>query len=118
MLCWDNFQSKKRFNDCLCGNGQLREEIDSLRNEHKRFECLYKKLEKEVRDQRGDMGEVIERSTAAYDARHASNHYSCFVIFINVHVVGPLAFTKLIAFFMLINWVDIFDRFNKHRRRN
>nr|KAG5696204.1 hypothetical protein BaRGS_021689 [Batillaria attramentaria] len=48
---------------------QLRDEIESLRNEHKRFETLYKKLEKELRACRREMGEVIEKSTAAYDAR-------------------------------------------------
>ena len=63
------FQAKKRFNDCLCKNAQLRDEIESLRNEHKRFETLYKKLEKELRSLRREMGEVIEKSTAAYDAR-------------------------------------------------
>lgn len=62
-------QAKKRFNDCLCRNSQLRDEIESLRNEHKRFETLYKKLEKELRALRREMGEVIEKSTSAYDAR-------------------------------------------------
>jgi len=62
-------QSKKRFNQCLCRNAQLRDEIESLRNEHKRFETLYKKLEKELRSLRREMGEVIEKSTSAYDAR-------------------------------------------------
>ena len=66
---WSRFQSKKRFNDCLCKNAQLRDEIESLRNEHKRFETLYKKLEKELRNLRREMGEVIEASTSAYDAR-------------------------------------------------
>lgn len=62
-------QAKKRFNDCLCTNAQLRDEIESLRNEHKRFESLYKKLEKELRACRREMGEVIEKSTQAYDQR-------------------------------------------------
>ncbi|XP_076452028.1 outer dynein arm-docking complex subunit 1-like [Babylonia areolata] len=62
-------QAKKRFNDCLSKNSKLRDEIESLRNEHKRFENLYKKLEKELRSLRREMGDVIEKSTAAYDAR-------------------------------------------------
>lgn len=65
-------QAKKKFNDCLRTNAQLRDEIESLRNEHKRFETLYKKLEKELRSLRREMGEVIEKSTAAYDARDDS----------------------------------------------
>lgn len=64
-----SLQAKKRFNDCLSRNGQLRDEIESLRNEHKRFEIIYKKLEKELRALRRETGEVIEKSTAAYDAR-------------------------------------------------
>ncbi|ESO88792.1 hypothetical protein LOTGIDRAFT_218971 [Lottia gigantea] len=62
-------QAKKKFNDNLTKNAKLRDEIESLRHEHKRFENLYKKLEKELRQIRREMGEVIESSTQAYDAR-------------------------------------------------
>ncbi|XP_048249157.1 coiled-coil domain-containing protein 63-like [Haliotis cracherodii] len=62
-------QSKKRFNDSLSDNAKLRDEIQGLRTEHKRFENLYKKLEKELRQLRRDMGEDIQSSTEAYDAR-------------------------------------------------
>ena len=66
LLC---FQSKKRFNDCLSLNAKLRDEIESHRNEHRRFENLYKKLEKELKNLRREMAEIIESSTAAYDQR-------------------------------------------------
>ncbi|CAL1535497.1 unnamed protein product [Lymnaea stagnalis] len=62
-------QAKKRFNDCLSQNAKLRDEIESHRNEHRRFENLYKKLEKELKNLRKEMAEVIESSTAAYDQR-------------------------------------------------
>ncbi|RUS82977.1 hypothetical protein EGW08_009262 [Elysia chlorotica] len=62
-------QTKKRFNDCLSLNAKLRDEIESHRNEHRRFENLYKKLEKELKNLRREMAEIIESSTAAYDQR-------------------------------------------------
>ncbi|XP_067659008.1 coiled-coil domain-containing protein 63-like [Haliotis asinina] len=62
-------QSKKRFNDSLSDNAKLRDEIQGLRTEHKRFENLYKKLEKELRQLRREMGGGIQSSTEAYDAR-------------------------------------------------
>ncbi|BFZ23745.1 hypothetical protein BsWGS_26784 [Bradybaena similaris] len=62
-------QAKKRFNDHLSQNAKLRDEIESHRNEHRKFETLYKKLEKELKNLRKEMAEVIEASTAAYDAR-------------------------------------------------
>jgi len=62
-------QSKKRFNDCLSYNAKLRDEIESHRTEHRRFENLYKKLEKELKNLRKEMAEIIESSTSAYDSR-------------------------------------------------
>jgi len=62
-------QTKKRFNDCLSDNAKLRDEIESHRTEHRRFENLYKKLEKELKNLRKEMAEVIESSTSAYDSR-------------------------------------------------
>ena len=50
-------------------NAKLRDEIESHRNEHRRFENLYKKLEKELKNLRREMAEIIESSTAAYDQR-------------------------------------------------
>ena len=40
-----------------------------MRSERVTFEGIYKKLEKELGDLKREMGEVIETSTAAYDAR-------------------------------------------------
>ncbi|CAG5135520.1 unnamed protein product [Candidula unifasciata] len=62
-------QAKKKFNSCLSYNAKLRDEIEGHRNEHRKFETLYKKLEKELKNLRKEMAEVIEASTAAYDAR-------------------------------------------------
>ena len=67
------FQAKKKFNESLSENAKLRDEIESLRCEHKRFETLFKKLEKELKMLRREMGEVIESSTQAYDQRWESN---------------------------------------------
>lgn len=59
----------KEFNDTLSSNADLRTEIDSLRTERRRFEALYKKLLKELQRLREEIGEVIEASTQAYEAR-------------------------------------------------
>ena len=47
----------------------MREEIDHMRLGRDTFEGIYKKLEKQLTDCKREMGEVIETSTAAYDAR-------------------------------------------------
>uniref|UniRef100_A0A0B7B968 ODAD1 central coiled coil region domain-containing protein n=1 Tax=Arion vulgaris TaxID=1028688 RepID=A0A0B7B968_9EUPU len=62
-------QAKKRFNEYLGQNARLRDDIESYRNEHHKFESLYRKLEKELKNMRKDMAEVIESSTAAYESR-------------------------------------------------
>ncbi|KAI8507209.1 hypothetical protein Bbelb_145890 [Branchiostoma belcheri] len=62
-------RSTKGFNEALTRNAKLREEIDSLRTERARFEQLFKKLDKELKDTRKEIGETIESSTAAYDSR-------------------------------------------------
>ncbi|XP_074654306.1 outer dynein arm-docking complex subunit 1-like [Tubulanus polymorphus] len=59
----------KEFNNTLTQNGNLREEIDSLRVERKRYENLYRKLDKEIQQLRLEIGEVIDNSTTAYDSR-------------------------------------------------
>ena len=63
------FQSNNTFCKSLEKNKELREEIDSLRVERRRFENLFKKLEKELNQLRQEIGEVIDQSTQAYDAR-------------------------------------------------
>ncbi|XP_078682326.1 coiled-coil domain-containing protein 63-like isoform X2 [Branchiostoma floridae x Branchiostoma belcheri] len=57
------------FNDMLTENSSLREEIDHLRTERNVFDNLYKKLSKELNEKKKEMGEIIEQSTSAYDAR-------------------------------------------------
>jgi len=57
------------FSKSLEKNKEMREEIDSLRVERRRFENLYKKLEKELSQLRQEIGEVIDQSTQAYDSR-------------------------------------------------
>jgi predicted nuclease with TOPRIM domain len=50
-------------------NKKLREEIDNLRVERNRFDQIYKKLEKQRQQLQQEIGEVIDQSTQAYDAR-------------------------------------------------
>ncbi|XP_059808076.1 coiled-coil domain-containing protein 114 isoform X1 [Hypanus sabinus] len=59
----------RKFNTQLMKNGQLREQIDTLRVERRRFEQLHRKLEKDLLETRKEIGSVIDTSTAAYDAR-------------------------------------------------
>ncbi|XP_048029465.1 coiled-coil domain-containing protein 114 [Megalobrama amblycephala] len=58
-----------RFNEQLTKNSQLREELETLRMERVRFQQLHRRLEKVLQDVRKDIGEVIDMSTTAYDAR-------------------------------------------------
>ncbi|KAF6036165.1 CCDC114 [Bugula neritina] len=62
-------KSLKKFNAMLTGNADLRQEIDSLRVERKRFEGMHKKLDKELVSLRKQIAEEIDQSTVAYDAR-------------------------------------------------
>ena len=64
-----SIQANTRFNGALAENAKLRDSIDHMRSERVTFEGIYKKLEKELGDLKREMGEVIETSTAAYDAR-------------------------------------------------
>ncbi|XP_060708398.1 coiled-coil domain-containing protein 114 [Hemiscyllium ocellatum] len=59
----------RKFNTQLTRNGELREQIDTLRVERARFEQLQKKLGKELLEIRKEIGSVIDTSTAAYEAR-------------------------------------------------
>ncbi|XP_073771940.1 coiled-coil domain-containing protein 114 isoform X2 [Danio rerio] len=58
-----------RFNEQLTKNSQLREELETLRMERVRFQQLQRRLEKVLQDVRKDIGEVINMSTTAYEAR-------------------------------------------------
>ncbi|XP_078095867.1 coiled-coil domain-containing protein 114 [Mustelus asterias] len=59
----------RKFNTHLTRNGELREQIDTLRVERSRFQQLQKKLGKELLEIRKEIGFVIDTSTAAYEAR-------------------------------------------------
>ncbi|XP_030053637.1 outer dynein arm-docking complex subunit 1 isoform X2 [Microcaecilia unicolor] len=58
-----------KFNTQLVRNAKLRGEIDILRVDRSRFEQLYRRLEKELRETRKEISSVINDSTAAYVAR-------------------------------------------------
>lgn len=58
-----------KFNEALAHNKKLRDEIDNLRRERVVFDQIYKKLDKELQQKKGEMARVIEVSNIAYDAR-------------------------------------------------
>jgi len=58
-----------KFNEALAHNKDLRDEIDNLRRERVVFDQIYKKLDKELQQKKGEMARVIEVSNIAYDAR-------------------------------------------------
>eukprot|EP00128_Syssomonas_multiformis_P012257 Colp12_sorted_trinity150504_noHs@18467 len=58
-----------KFNESLAYNKRLREQIDDLRRERVVFDNIYKKLEKELAEQKKAMAEIIEASNQAYEAR-------------------------------------------------
>ncbi|KAL7408573.1 hypothetical protein ABVT39_025779 [Epinephelus coioides] len=58
-----------RFNEQLTKNGHLREEMQILHIERARFLQLHNRLDKELQDVRKKIGEIVNLSTAAYDAR-------------------------------------------------
>lgn len=62
-------QANIRFNDSLARNRQLRDQIDHTITERQVFEGLYKKLEKQMNENKQEIAEIIESSTASYDAR-------------------------------------------------
>ncbi|KAG7493384.1 hypothetical protein JOB18_007570 [Solea senegalensis] len=57
-----------RFNEQLTKNSRLREELQTLQIERVRFQQLHNRLDKELQEVRKKIGEVINLSTAAYDA--------------------------------------------------
>ncbi|KAL5492038.1 hypothetical protein EMCRGX_G017427 [Ephydatia muelleri] len=58
-----------RFNSSLAGNADLRQQIDHLRQERKVFEGIQRRHQRELADCKQRMGEIIEMSTLAYEAR-------------------------------------------------
>jgi len=47
----------------------MRDDIDSLRVERRRFEDLYKRLEKERQKLKEEIGQIIDEATQAHDQR-------------------------------------------------
>ncbi|KAJ8257645.1 hypothetical protein GJAV_G00188120 [Gymnothorax javanicus] len=62
-------RASTRFNKQLAKIGGLREELETLHVERNRFQQLYRRLVKELQDIRRDIGDAIDQSTSAYDAR-------------------------------------------------
>ncbi|XP_072239223.1 coiled-coil domain-containing protein 114 isoform X2 [Leuresthes tenuis] len=58
-----------QFNEQLAKNSHLKEELQSLHIERARFQQLHNRLNKELQEVRKKIGEMINSSTAAYDAR-------------------------------------------------
>ncbi|XP_031560443.1 coiled-coil domain-containing protein 63-like [Actinia tenebrosa] len=58
-----------KFNKALAENSECRSEIDNLRKERQYYENCHKKLDKVYQDYKRQASELIETSTAAYDAR-------------------------------------------------
>jgi hypothetical protein len=62
-------QKTTQFNNFLAKNAKLRDEIDHARKVRTIFEGEYRKLEGNLAELKKEMGEIIETSSAAYDAR-------------------------------------------------
>ncbi|XP_032238101.2 coiled-coil domain-containing protein 63 [Nematostella vectensis] len=62
-------QASKKFNASLAENWKLRERIDNQKVERSTFEARCKKLDNKIVEVKRQISEVIEASTAAYDAR-------------------------------------------------
>jgi len=62
-------QANRKFNHSLSENKDLRSDIDHMRTERTIFQNLYKKLDKNLNDNKDEIAKVIESSTSAYDAR-------------------------------------------------
>jgi len=58
-----------KFNEALAANKQLRNKIDSMRQERVVFDGIYKKLERELHEKKKEMSAIIEDSNNAYQAR-------------------------------------------------
>ncbi|KTF91103.1 hypothetical protein cypCar_00019512 [Cyprinus carpio] len=62
-------RSHAHFNEQMKINSQLRKDIELLHMQRTRFQQLYRKLEKVLQDIRKDIGEVVDKSATAYDAK-------------------------------------------------
>ncbi|XP_029288040.1 coiled-coil domain-containing protein 114 [Cottoperca gobio] len=62
-------RSLTRFNEQLTKNSHLREELQTHHIERVRFQQLHNRLDKELHGVRKKIGEIVNLSTVAYDAR-------------------------------------------------
>ena len=58
-----------KYNEALAHNKQLRLTIDDLRKERLVFDDIYKKLQVELEEKKREMGDIIEVSNKAFEAR-------------------------------------------------
>jgi len=65
-------KAQVKYNQLLSKNKAVRDEIDHLRKERVTFEGIYKKLEDELVEKKGEMASRIEVSNIAYEARDAA----------------------------------------------
>uniref|UniRef100_A0A3Q3FIR1 Outer dynein arm docking complex subunit 1 n=2 Tax=Kryptolebias marmoratus TaxID=37003 RepID=A0A3Q3FIR1_KRYMA len=62
-------RASTRFNEQVTKNSHLKEELRTLHIERARFQQLHNRLNKELQEVHKNIGEIINLSTAAYDAR-------------------------------------------------
>eukprot|EP00297_Palpitomonas_bilix_P000891 CAMPEP_0113874464 /NCGR_PEP_ID=MMETSP0780_2-20120614/4349_1 /TAXON_ID=652834 /ORGANISM="Palpitomonas bilix" /LENGTH=551 /DNA_ID=CAMNT_0000860241 /DNA_START=138 /DNA_END=1793 /DNA_ORIENTATION=+ /assembly_acc=CAM_ASM_000599 len=67
-------KSLVKFNESLAQNKRLRDEIDNLRRERVIFDGVYRKLEKELQENKKEMANIVETSNIAYEARDQAHH--------------------------------------------
>jgi hypothetical protein len=60
-----------KFNEAISQNKSLRDKIDDLRRERVVFESIYRKMERELRERKQKMAEIIELSNQSYEQRDA-----------------------------------------------
>lgn len=58
-----------KFNEAIAQNKTLRDKIDDLRRERVVFESIYRKMERELRERKQKMAEIIELSNQSYEQR-------------------------------------------------
>lgn len=81
------FKTLKRFNTLLTENSSRRSEIDNLRVERQRYEDLFQKAEKRLKELREKLVTCIEHSVTAYEQRFVESRKTrtksefCFLLF-------------------------------------
>jgi DNA repair exonuclease SbcCD ATPase subunit len=58
-----------KYNEAVSHNKSLRDNIDDLRRERVVFESIYRKMERELQEQKRQMAEIIETSNHMYEQR-------------------------------------------------